>query len=109
MTPTRDSALEMGCVCTTRLMPHTTAMAAKIMKRIASIELGEGHHEAGEEQVDHGDREHESPGEAHELVVTETRQRAADPDVDEQNEAGFRREPDDGHQRRRNRGNQNES
>src|SRR5438128_1127939 len=86
ITPTSDSALEMGCVCTTRLMPQTTAIAAKIMKRSASIFyarvlLGQGHHQAGEKQVGHGHREHEGPGEPHELVVAEARERAANPDV----------------------------
>ena len=36
MTPISDSALAMGCVCTTRLMPQNTAMPAK-MKKISAV------------------------------------------------------------------------
>src|ERR1039457_4905679 len=37
ITPTSDSALEIGCVCTTTLMAHTTATTAKMRKRMTSI------------------------------------------------------------------------
>ena len=36
----------------------------------------------------------ELPGEAHQLVVAEARQRGANPDEDEQNEAGLGSEPE---------------
>src|ERR1700726_3448795 len=83
ITPTSERALEMGCVCNTRLMPQTTAIAAKIMKRSASIfrseppYLSQGHPQADDEEVDQCHREHEGPGEAHQLVVAETWQRPA--------------------------------
>src|SRR5579872_2851808 len=90
ITPTSESALEIGCVCTTRLMPQSTAIAAKIMKRSPSIfvreSLGQCHHQAGEEQVGHGHREHEGPRKPHELVIAEARERPANPDVNEQDE-----------------------
>src|ERR1035438_10000099 len=37
ITPTSDSALEIGCVCTTTLMAHTTAINAKMRKSMTSI------------------------------------------------------------------------
>ena len=37
ITPTSDNALEMGCVCTTTLMAHTTAINAKMRKSMTSI------------------------------------------------------------------------
>ena len=41
--------------------------------------LRQGHQQAGDEQVDDGHREHEGPGEAHQLVVAEARQRRREP------------------------------
>src|SRR5579863_1688473 len=102
ITPTSERALEIGCVCKTRLMPHTTAIAAKIMKRSASIFrsephiLGQGHPQAYDKKIDQGHREHECPGEVHQLVVAETRQRRSHPDVEEENESQFRRKPKQG-------------
>ncbi len=37
MTPTSESALEIGCVCTTTLMAQTTAITANVRKRMTSI------------------------------------------------------------------------
>src|SRR6185295_13273694 len=84
MTPTSDKALEIGCVCTTRLMPQITAIAAKIMKRRASISGEQGHQKGRNEKVDQRYRKHEGPGEAHQLIVAEPRQRRADPNEHEQ-------------------------
>src|SRR5665213_3438344 len=113
ITPTSEIALEIGCDCITRLMPQTTATAAKIMKRSASIivreSLGQSHHEAGEKQVGHGHRKHEGPGEAHELVIAEARESAANPNVHEENDEHLGREPDDRHERERHRGNQEDA
>src|SRR5580693_8737469 len=84
MTPTSESALEMGWVCTTRLMAHTTAMAAKIRKRIESMvsskcRLCERHGQRRDQEVYQRNREHEGPGESHKLVITEARKRRANP------------------------------
>src|SRR5271167_3710486 len=93
MTPISDRALEIGCFCTTRLMAQITAITAKTRKRIASIKLRERHDQAGYEQVGHRDREHERPGETHQLIVSEARERTADPYIKEENDADFGGEP----------------
>jgi hypothetical protein len=41
-----------------------------------------------------GQREHERPGEGHQLVVAEARQRAADPDEKKQDNSNFGRKPE---------------
>src|SRR5450755_1772751 len=84
ITPTSDKALEIGWVCTTRLMPQITAIAAKIMNRRASILREKSHHEAGDEQIDQRYGEHEGPGKAHQLIVAEPGKRRAHPDKYEQ-------------------------
>src|SRR5580692_4968806 len=94
MTPTSEMALEIGCVCTTTLMAHTTAMIAKTRKRMTSISGSQSNQKAGHQQVEHGDREKELPCEAHQLVVAEARQRAANPDERKQNQAHFGAEPE---------------
>src|SRR4051794_26980831 len=94
MTPTSETALEIGCVCTTTLMAHTTAISAKIRNRMTSMSGKPGDQEAGHQQVQYGDRKKALPGEAHQLVVAEARQRAADPDERKQNETHFRQEPE---------------
>src|SRR5579871_1040347 len=39
ITATSEMALEIGCVCTTTLIAATTAIAAKIRKRMTSIQM----------------------------------------------------------------------
>src|SRR2546425_2455366 len=94
ITPTSETALEMGWRWITTLIPQTTAMMAKIRNRMTSISTFPGHQKTGDQQVGHGHREENAPGEAHELVVTEPRQRATDPDEGEQQDSGFRSEPE---------------
>src|ERR1035438_3077447 len=96
ITAISETALEMGCRCTTTLMAATTAMPANTRKRINSIRFDSRKHgdrQAGGQQVQHGDRKQNLPGEAHQLIVTEARQRAANPDKEEQNGAGLGAEP----------------
>src|SRR6478609_2296311 len=100
ITPTSDRALEIGCVCTTRLMPQITAIAAKIMNRRASISGVKGHQKGRDEQIDQRHRKHEGPGKAHQLIVAEPRQSRADPDEHEQDDADLRRKPKQGQQNR---------
>src|ERR1017187_9360326 len=69
----------MGCVCTTTLMAHTTAIIAKTRKSMTSMSGSQSHQKAGRQQVQHGHREKELPREAHQLVVAEARQRSANP------------------------------
>ena len=91
-----------GCVCTTTLIAHTTAISAKMRKRMTSMFIWSTRRtrKPVTSRFSTRDREQELPGEAHQLVVTEARQRAANPDEDEQQESGFGREPE---QRQQNR------
>src|ERR1039457_257076 len=84
----------MGWVCTTTLMAQTTAMIAKRKNRITSISGSQCNQKAGYQQVQHGHREQELPREAHQLVVAEARQRAADPDKCEKDAARLGAEPE---------------
>src|SRR5213075_985808 len=93
ITPTSEIALEIGCVCTTTLMAQTTAIIAKIRKRVTSMSGNQGDHQAGHQQIQNRNREQEFPGKRHQLVVAEARQRAADPDKGKQNRAHLGAEP----------------
>src|SRR5580698_5298149 len=90
ITPISERALAMGWVCTTRLIPQKTAIAAK-MRKISAVILfcRQSHDEAGGQKVDHRQRKQENPGEAHQLIVTETRQSRAHPDEHEQEHQDF--------------------
>src|ERR1035437_1335232 len=99
ITPTSDSALEIGCVCTTTLMAHTTAINAKMRKSMTSIYFvvlfrKPCNQEAGHQQVEHGHREEKLPREAHQLVVTEAGQRGANPHKEEEDRSRLGREPE---------------
>src|SRR5581483_6507676 len=94
MTPISDTALEIGCVCSTTLMPHTTAINAKIRKSMTSMSRIQRNDKAGHQQVQHGNREKAFPREGHQLVVAEARQRSPNPDEREQDEAHLRAEPE---------------
>src|SRR5579864_9279503 len=106
ITPTSDKALEIGWVCTTRLMPQITAIAAKIMNRRASISGIDGHQEGRDEQIDQSHWKHKGPGETHQLIVAKPRQRRANPDEHEQDRENFRRKPEQRKQNRLQRSNQ---
>src|SRR5580698_473502 len=98
ITPISESALDMGWVCTTRLMAQMTAIAAKIRKRRESMSLCKGHRERGHQEVHQRDGKHEGPGESHELVIAETGQRRAHPDKHEQDRADLRNKPEQRHE-----------
>src|SRR3954449_5345903 len=98
ITPISETALEIGCVCTTTLIAHTTAINAKIRKRITSMSRKPGDQKAGHQQVQHGHREKALPGEPHQLVVAEPRHGAPDPHESEQDKPRLRREPEQGQQ-----------
>src|ERR1035437_1811719 len=92
ITPTSDSALEIGCVCTTTLMAHTTATPAKMRKRMTSISFvvlfrKPGNQEGGHQQIEHGHREEKLPRKAHQLVVAKTGKRGANPQKQKENRA----------------------
>src|SRR5580658_5880235 len=105
ITPMSESALAMGWVCTTRLIPQKTAMPAKMRKISGVIDYldvrasfcCQSHDEAGDQKVEHRQRKKENPGEAHQLIVTETRQSGAHPDEHEQQHQDFAAEPEQGH------------
>src|SRR3569833_610444 len=95
ITPTREMALEIGCVCTTTLMAQSTATSAKMPKKRRSTILREqSHQKAGDQQIYQRDREKELPREAHQLVITETRESRANPDENEQQKTDFPQEPE---------------
>src|SRR6185312_7558932 len=95
ITPTREIALEMGCFCTTTLMAQSTATSAKMQKqRRSTILRKQSHQKAGEQQIYQRDREKELPREAHQLVITETRESRANPDENKKQETDFRQEPE---------------
>src|SRR5437899_2534331 len=54
---------------------------------------------AGHNNVGQGKREQKLPAERHQLVITEARQRAADPNVNKDESDNFQNEPKDRHQR----------
>src|ERR1041385_3869853 len=92
ITPINDSALAMGWVWITTVIPQTTAIRANTKNRKTSISEEPGHQKSGDEQIQDGDREKEFPGKRHELVVTKPGQRAAHPNEGEQQKSGFGRE-----------------
>src|SRR6185312_2024739 len=95
ITPTREIALEIGCFCTTTLMAQSTATSAKMPKKRRSTILREqSHQKAGEQQIYQRDREKELPREAHQLVITKTRESRANPDENKKQKTDFRQEPE---------------
>src|SRR4051812_31451637 len=94
MTPMSERALEMGCFCRTRLKAHPTETIAQTINKIVSM-LKDRHAECGREQIQKRARKQKRPGEMHELIVTEARQSAANPDVGEEQKSGLAREPED--------------
>src|SRR5882757_9318449 len=97
ITPMSESALEIGCFCSTRLKAQATETIAHTMNRIVSMKvlgLEDRHAKGGSEQVEKRARKQKSPGEMHELVVAKARQCATDPDVGKEQEAGLAREPE---------------
>src|SRR5579871_2597966 len=109
MTPMSEMALEIGWDCTITLKPQMTAIAAKMRKRITSMSGEESHQQSGDQEVEDGHGEHEFPREGHQLIVAEARQRAANPDEDEQERAGFGGKPEERQERVLRRGNEEES
>src|SRR5665811_2183063 len=93
-------ALEIGCVCTTTLMAQTTARTATIRKIATTISPQPCNQKAGHQQVRNRDREKELPREAHELVIAEPRQRAANPHESEEHRTRLDAEPKRGQQPR---------
>src|ERR1700683_4171740 len=105
MTPISESALAMGCRCTTTLMADTTAIIAKSRKKNRSIVYSgvKGHQEAGDEQIEQRRGKQTLPGKTHQLVITEAGQRCANPHENEEQEAALGEKPEERHQNRNER------
>src|SRR5580698_4416369 len=93
-----ESALLMGWVCTRRLMAPARQNPAKRKNRIRCIEAETesaiSKPEACSNNVEDGERQQVAPSEVHELVIAETRQSSAHPDVDAQKENYLDYEPE---------------
>ena len=57
-----------------------------------------GFSDLAQEEQDHCGRKHPDPGEIHQLVISEARQSGAYPYIKEEQETGFRQEPEQRHQ-----------
>src|SRR5208282_3619087 len=117
ITTISDNALLMGCFCARRLIAPPTQTAAKTKKRTrcnmifihpaetarpvqpSESRLLQCHHQGSNHNVRDGERQKKFPAEGHELVIAETRQRAADPDVDENESKYPHGEPENRQQR----------
>src|SRR5690242_12307509 len=97
MTPMSDRALEMGCFCRTRLTAQPTETIAQTINRKVSM-LENRHAKRGREQIEQSARKEERPGEMHELIVTEARQCATNPDVGKEQQTGLGTKPEERHE-----------
>src|SRR5208337_1818606 len=61
------------------------------------------HDQTGDDYIRDGQRQEKLPAEGHELVIAETRQRAADPDVNKDENENPQRNPQDWQKRLQNR------
>src|SRR2546423_12186953 len=75
------------------------------------VSLGseQGHQQARDKKIDQRNREQKHPGEAHELVVAEARQRPANPDKDKEQREYLAAEPKERNQNRLQEWNQKQS
>src|SRR6266498_4292997 len=98
ITTISDSALLIVLRCSSRFTAPPAQRAANRRKRNSCISFpfrsspAHGDEEGGDDHVGKRGREEHLPAEAHQLVITEARQRAADPDVKEQEEENLGRE-----------------
>src|SRR5579862_4186523 len=94
ITTISDNALLIGCFCASRLMAPATHPAAKTKNRIScnirfipaqfapkALFQAQRYDQGGHHHVGDGERQQELPAERHQLVITETGQRTAHPDV----------------------------
>src|SRR5262245_27008362 len=86
----------MGCRCASRLMAPATQIRPKMMNSIwwTTRLCPPGHNQAGDDNVRDCQRQQKLPAEGHQLVITEARQRTADPDVDEDKNENLGRKPE---------------
>src|SRR5664280_1498043 len=113
ITTISESALLIGCFCTSRLTAPATHPAAKIKKRISCNMLlygrprasltSERYHQRRDHDVGQRKRQQELPAERHQLVIAEARQRTAHPDVNEKEGHHARHEVQHWQQRLQNR------
>src|SRR6266850_8161596 len=87
ITTTSDSALLMGCRCTSRLTAPATQIPPKNRKRIRCISLDQPdvrlpcHYQTSHHQIRNRRGQQNLPAERHELVIAEAGKRPADPDI----------------------------
>src|SRR5262249_26184520 len=91
-------ALYIGLRCRITLNAATTASAARPRKRMWENSITDSQEQDSDDRsqndVEERRRQQHLPPEIHQLVVTETRQRPTQPDVEEQEEEYFCQEPD---------------
>src|SRR5262249_6346725 len=90
----------MGWRCASRLMAPTTQIMPKKMNSTWWI-IGScppGHDETRDNDVGNSQRKQKFPAEGHQLVVTEARQRAANPNVEKDEEENLYGKPKHGEQ-----------
>src|SRR5215470_2359369 len=92
-------ALYMGLRCRITLNAATTASAARPRKRMWENSITDSQEQdsdrRSQDDVEQRRRQQNLPPEIHQLVVTEPRQRPAQPDVQKQEEEDFGQEPED--------------
>src|SRR5580698_8993660 len=81
----------------------TATVANNPKKRRSTILSSQGHKETGDEQIHQGNREKKLPRETHQLVVSEARQRRANPDKNKEQKTDFSQEPENWSQHRHQR------
>src|ERR1700722_14522311 len=93
ITTTSERALFIGCRCASRLMAPATQMSPKTINRTWwTIRLcPPRHNQAGDNDIGNGQRQKKLPPESHKLVIAESRQRAANPYIEEDKKENFGR------------------
>src|SRR5712692_3681017 len=119
ITTISDSALLIGCRCTSRFTAPATQITPKIrniircmcsvlgsQSAVPSFSLSENwrletallrlqrHNQGRNYQVRDGQRQQELPSESHELVITKARQRSTNPDINKQKAKHPQQEPE---------------
>src|SRR5579884_3836502 len=77
-----------GCA----LEPPSTNQCCRVLCRVLRLP---SHYKAGDHDIGNGERQQKLPAEIHELVIPETWQRAANPDVQKDKKENLKTEPSD--------------
>src|SRR5665213_3962382 len=104
-----ESALAIGCLCSTTFTAAITAIRANRKKknrsmlyvhRYMSHSGRQCHQETGDEQIQQRRGKQALPGKTHQLVVPETGQRCANPHENEKQKTALGKKPEERHQNR---------